>query len=140
MRSWRYDDKERDKAAALTFMKKLMKRHGTAKKITTDGLSSYKAAMTELGCRHKQEVGRWANNKVENSHQPLRRRGDEPRPQDEDPAEVRLGPRLSPQPLQSGAPPHQPPDLQRPTIKGGWVWASCVSKETSRLWSDSTAS
>ena len=66
--------KERDKAAALKFMKKLMKRHGTAKIITTDGLRSYKAAMKELGNAHKQKVGRWANNRVENSHQPLRRR------------------------------------------------------------------
>ena len=32
--------KERDKAAALKFMKKLMKRHGCAKAITTDGLRS----------------------------------------------------------------------------------------------------
>jgi putative transposase len=64
--------KERDMAAALKFMKKLMKRHGTAKKITTDGLRSYKAAMKRLG--NKQVVGRWANNRVENSHQPLRRR------------------------------------------------------------------
>src|SRR5271167_4566319 len=66
--------KERDKPAALKFMKKLMKRHGTAKIITTDGLRSYKAAMKELGNAHKQKVGRWANNRVENSHQPLRRR------------------------------------------------------------------
>jgi putative transposase len=63
--------KDRDKAAALKFMKKLMKRHGTAKAITTDGLRSYKAAMAELG---KQEIGRWANNRVENSHLPFRRR------------------------------------------------------------------
>src|ERR1700712_4045703 len=66
--------KGRDKAAALKFMKKLMKRHGTAKVITTDGLRSYKAAMKDLGCAQKQEVGRWANNRVENSHQPFRRR------------------------------------------------------------------
>jgi putative transposase len=37
--------KTRDKAAALSFMRKLMKRHGSAKAITTDGLRSYKAAM-----------------------------------------------------------------------------------------------
>jgi putative transposase len=30
--------------------------------------------MNELGNREKQEVGRWANNRVENSHLPLRRR------------------------------------------------------------------
>jgi len=64
----------RDKAAALKFMKKLMKRHRTAKTITTDGLRSYRAAMTDLGCEEKQEVGRWSNNRVENSHQPFRRR------------------------------------------------------------------
>lgn len=64
----------RDKAAALKLMKKLMKRHGLAKTITTDGLRSYKAAMKDLGCEAKQEVGRWANNRAENSHQPFRRR------------------------------------------------------------------
>lgn len=66
--------KTRDKAAALTFMKKLMKRHGRAKALTTDGLRSYKAAMKEIGNTDKQEVGRWANNRVENSHLPFRRR------------------------------------------------------------------
>jgi putative transposase len=66
--------KERDKAAALKFMKKLMKRHGPAEVITTDGLRSYRAAMKDLGCADKQEVGRWANNRVENSHLPFRRR------------------------------------------------------------------
>jgi putative transposase len=30
--------------------------------------------MTELGCEQKQEVGRWANNRVGNSHLPFRRR------------------------------------------------------------------
>lgn len=42
--------------------------------ITTDGLRSYKAAMKDLGCEQKQEVGRYANNRVENSHLPFRRR------------------------------------------------------------------
>ena len=66
--------KTRDKAAALTFMKKALKRHGSPKAITTDGLRSYRAAMTALGNAEKQEVGRWANNRVENSHLPFRRR------------------------------------------------------------------
>ncbi len=66
--------KTRDKAAALKFIKKAMKRHGAAKVITTDGLRSYKAAMKEIGNAEKQEVGRWANNRAENSHQPFRRR------------------------------------------------------------------
>ena len=66
--------KERDKEAALRFMKKALKRHGSPEAITTDGLRSYKAAMTELGNTHKQVVGRWANNRVENSHLSFRRR------------------------------------------------------------------
>jgi putative transposase len=66
--------KTRDKAAALAFMKKTLKRHGSPEAITTDGLRSYKAAMTELANTDKQEVGRWANNRVENSHLSFRRR------------------------------------------------------------------
>ena len=66
--------KTRDKAAALCFMKKALKRHGSPEAITTDGLRSYKAAMSELGNTDKQEIGRWANNRVENSHLPFRRR------------------------------------------------------------------
>ena len=66
--------KTRDKAAALTFMKKALKRHGSPETITTDGLRSYRAAMTELGNAEKQEMGRRANNRAENSHLPFRRR------------------------------------------------------------------
>ncbi len=69
-----YITKARDKDAALRFMKKALKRHGAPEKITTDGLRSYRAAMNELGNAAKQEVGRWANNRVENSHLPFRRR------------------------------------------------------------------
>jgi putative transposase len=69
-----YVTKTRDKAAALRFMKKALKRHGSPEAITTDGLRSYKAAITELGNLDKQEVGRWANNRVENSHLSFRRR------------------------------------------------------------------
>ncbi len=48
--------------------------HGSPEAVTTDGLRSYRAAMTELGNEEKQEVGRWANNRVENSHLSFRRR------------------------------------------------------------------
>ena len=66
--------KKRDKAAALSFMKRALKRHGSPEAVTTDGLRSYGAAMNELGNSEKREVGRWANNRVENSHLPFRRR------------------------------------------------------------------
>ena len=69
-----YVTQKRDKSAALAFMKKALKRHGSPQAITTDGLRSYGAAMTELGNSDKREVGRWANNRVENSHLPFRRR------------------------------------------------------------------
>ena len=69
-----YVTRTRDKDAALAFMKKALKRHGSPATIVTDGLRSYKAAMTDLGSIGKQAVGRWANNRVENSHLPFRRR------------------------------------------------------------------
>ena len=69
-----YVTRSRDKAAALAFMKKALKRHGAPEAITTDGLTSYKAAMKVLGNTGKQEVAHWANNRVENSHLPFRRR------------------------------------------------------------------
>jgi putative transposase len=55
-------------------MKKALRRHGSPEAITRDGLRSYKAAMSEPGNADKQKVGRWANNRVENSHLPFRRR------------------------------------------------------------------
>jgi putative transposase len=64
-----FASKTRDKAAALNFIKRAMKRHGKPKAIVTDGLRSYTAAMTEIGNADKQEVGRWINNRAENSHQ-----------------------------------------------------------------------
>ena len=69
-----YVTKSRDKAAALAFMKKALKRHGSLTAIVTDGLKSYRAAMCDLGNQEKQEVGRHANNRAENSHLSFRRR------------------------------------------------------------------
>ena len=66
--------KTRDKAAALKFIKKAMKRHGHPKAVVTDGLRSYGAAMKEIGNADRKEVGRWLNNRAENSHLPFRRR------------------------------------------------------------------
>ena len=69
-----YVTKTRDKAAALAFIKRAMKRHGRPQAVVTDGLRSYSAAMKEIGNDDRQEVGRWINNRAENSHQPFRRR------------------------------------------------------------------
>jgi putative transposase len=66
--------KTRDKAAALKFIKKALKRHGRTKAIVTDRLRSYGAALKEIGAADLQEAGRRLNNRAENSHLPFRRR------------------------------------------------------------------
>ncbi len=66
--------KKRNRKAALTFLRKVIKHYGSPKVIVTDKLRSYRAAMKELGIDHRQETGRWLNNRAENSHQPFRRR------------------------------------------------------------------
>lgn len=66
--------RKRDKATALTFMKKALERHGKVEVIVTDGLRSYPAAMREVGNSGRREMGQWLNNRVENSHLPFRRR------------------------------------------------------------------
>jgi len=65
---------KRDKAAALKFLKRIMKKYGRPKNVVTDGLCSYPAAMKEIGNVDRHEVGRRLNNRAENSHQPFRRR------------------------------------------------------------------
>jgi putative transposase len=69
-----YVTKKRDKKAALKFLRKALKQHGKAETIVTDGLKSYPAAMRELGNEGRREMGRWLNNRVENSHLPFRRK------------------------------------------------------------------
>ena len=51
-----------------------MKRHGWPQTVVTDGLRSYGAAMKEIGNADRQEIGRWLDNRAENSHQPFWRR------------------------------------------------------------------
>ncbi len=66
--------KRRDKAAALKFLKKLMRRHGRPGELVTDKLRSYGAALKEAGGEDRRITDRWENNRAENSHQPFRRR------------------------------------------------------------------
>jgi putative transposase len=60
-----FASKTRDKAAALKFIRRTMKRHGKPRTIVTDGLRSYPAAMDEIGNADRQEVGRWIDNRAE---------------------------------------------------------------------------
>jgi len=65
----------RDKAAAMKLLRKLLKRNGFAPHvIVTDKLRSYGAALRDLGFAGRHDQGLRANNRAENSHQPLRRR------------------------------------------------------------------
>jgi putative transposase len=66
--------KNRNRNAALTFLKKAMKRYGRPKTIVTDKLRSYRAATKVIGNEARQETGRWLDNRAENSHQPFRQR------------------------------------------------------------------
>jgi putative transposase len=69
---------KRNKHAALKLMRKLLKKCGfVPDRLITDDLRSYAAAAHDLGISARHEHGRWKNNRVENSHQPTRRR--EPR-------------------------------------------------------------
>jgi transposase-like protein len=85
-RSWRAVDAEgevldvlvqskRNKHAALKLMRKLLKKYAfVPERLVTDDLRSYGAAARDLRIELRHERGRWKNNRVENSHQPTRRR------------------------------------------------------------------
>jgi putative transposase len=65
---------KRDKAAAVKFLKRIMKKYGRPRSVVTDRFCSYPAAMKAIGNADRQVVGRRLNNRAENSHQPFRRR------------------------------------------------------------------
>jgi transposase-like protein len=66
---------KRDKHAAVKLMRKLLKKYGfVPDRLITDDLRSYATAARDLGIEKHHERGRSKNNRVENSHQPTRRR------------------------------------------------------------------
>jgi putative transposase len=66
--------KKRNKSTALRFLHEALKPHGRPEVIIIDGLPSYPAPMRDLGNLDHRGMGRWKNNRAENSHLPLRRR------------------------------------------------------------------
>jgi transposase-like protein len=67
--------RRRDKHAARKLMRKLLRKQGFAPAVvTTDGLRSYGAVITEIGLAAPHEQGLHRNNRAEVSHQPVRRR------------------------------------------------------------------
>ena len=66
---------KRNAKAALKLMRKLLKKQGWAPtRITTDKLRSYHVAIQTLGLTAEHIDNKRANNRAENSHQPIRRR------------------------------------------------------------------
>ena len=66
---------KRNAKAALKLMRKLLKKQGWAPtRITTDRLKSYHVAIRTLGLTAEHIDNKRANNRAENSHQPVRRR------------------------------------------------------------------
>ena len=51
-----------------------MRRHGRPETIVTDRLRSYGAALKDMGRGDDRKMGRWLNNRAENSLLPFRRR------------------------------------------------------------------
>jgi transposase-like protein len=77
--------RRRDKTAAFKSLRKLLRTQGfSAAIIVTDKLGSYGAALRTIGFSDRHEQGLRANNRAENSHQPVRRHerkmGDSNRP------------------------------------------------------------
>ena len=68
--------RRRDTQAALKLLRRLLHNQPVEpQKITTDGLTSYGAALDQLDLRHLHRPGRLReNNRAENSHLPIRRR------------------------------------------------------------------
>ncbi len=61
--------------AAIKLMKKLLKTQGFApSRVVTDKLRSYASAFRVIGLAAEHDRGLRANNRAENSHQPVRRR------------------------------------------------------------------
>lgn len=66
---------KRNKHAALKLIRKLLKKYAfVAERLVTDDLRSCSAAVRDLRIESRHERGRWKSNRVENSHQPTRRR------------------------------------------------------------------
>ena len=68
--------RRRDTEAALKLIRRLLHNQPVEPQtITTDGLASYGAALDQLDLRHLHRPGRLReNNRIENSHLPIRRR------------------------------------------------------------------
>ena len=130
---------KRDKAAALKFLKRIMKKYGRPLSVVTDGLCSYPAAMKEIGNADRQEAGRRLNNRAASAVSTTRT-GHAAVSKHEDAAKIQLSSCPGPQPFQSGAPSRHPPGLQTKALRrvgrverprgliAAWVCACCAQR------------
>lgn len=65
---------KRDRQAALKLLKTLLKRYGRPYSIVTDRLPTYRSALRYLHYSGSHVMGRWVNNRAENSHLVFRRK------------------------------------------------------------------
>jgi DDE domain len=108
---------KRDKAAALKFLKRIMKKYGRSQTVGTDGFAHTRS---NQGDRHGRSRRGWPSAQQSSgefaSTVSTAREGDAAVSEHEDPSEVQLSPRPGPQSFQSGASPRQPRNLQRETL------------------------
>jgi len=64
----------RNRKAALSYLRRAIKRYGSPNIIVTDRLASYGATLRSLGAKARQRRGQWLNNEAEISHQVFQRR------------------------------------------------------------------
>ena len=133
---------KRDKAAALKFLKRIMKKYGRPLSVVTDGLCSYPAAMKEIGNADRQEAGRRLKQSRREfaSAVSTTRTGHAAVSKHEDAAKIQLSSCPDPQPFQSGAPSRHPPGLQTKALRrvgrvgrprgliAAWVCACCAQR------------
>ena len=118
---------KRDKAAALKLLKRIMTKYGQPRKIVTDGLRAYSAAMKAIG--NLSQGGRSRSQQSRGEFAPAvsttrARHAAFSKP--EDTAKIQLSSRPDPQPFQSGAPSRHPSRLQAQTLcRIGRVACSC---------------
>ena len=105
---------KRDKAAAVKFLRRIMKKYGRPRKIVTDGLRAYSAAMK----RSRQRRSPGGRPRAQQSRREFASTVSTTRTRHaalskyEDVAEIQLSSRPGPQPFQSRATSDHPPSLQ----------------------------
>ena len=132
---------KRDKAAALKFLKRIMKKYGRPLSVVTDGLS-----LSRGDERDRQRRSPGGRSSAQQSRREFAsavsttRTGHAAVSKHEDAAKIQLSSCPGPQPFQSGAPSRHPPGLQAKALRrvgrverprgliAAWVCACCAQR------------